>query len=229
MNNKLLKSALTVVLAVTVLLCAGCSKNESITSSNQIIGSGRLVSVPRIVGTFVGIRVTNFAKVFVVQDSIQSLTIEADDNIIGRVLTSIENDVLVLGLENGSYSNITLNVHASMRTIRLLESVGAVDLQTTSPIHVDTIVCRITGAGSVSIAGTAVREIVEIVGAGSIHNFDLISPHCFASISGTGDIDVNATQQLDAFISGAGTITYDGHPQVVHQTVTGVGSVRPRQ
>ena len=229
MNSKLLEPALTVILAVTVLLCAGCSRNESITGSNQIIGSGRLVSVPRVVGTFVGIRVTNFAKVLIIQDSTESLTIETDDNILDRVQTSVSNGILLVGLEDGSYSNITLNVHATMRTIWLLESIGAANFQTVVPIHVDTLVCRITGAGNVVLAGSVTREVVEIVGAGNIHSFDLTSASCFASVSGTGNIDVNVTQQLDAFISGAGTITYDGHPAVVNQTVTGAGSVRPRQ
>jgi hypothetical protein len=229
MNSTFLKSSLTVCLAAAALLCADCSRNESITGSNPIIGSGRLVSEPRLVGTFVGVRVTNFAKVFIIQDSTESLIIEADDNILDRVGTSVNNGILVVGLENGSYSNITVNVHATMRTIQLMESVGAADFQTVVPIHVDTIICRITGAGNVVLAGNATREVVEIVGAGNIHNFDLISASCFASISGTGNIDVNVTQQLDAFISGAGTIIYDGHPLVVNQTVTGVGSVRPRQ
>ncbi len=227
MSNTYLKSPAILGFVMAVLF-ASCSKNETITGSNQITGSGRLVSVPRAVGTFSGIRVTSFAKVFIEQDSADALVIEADDNIIDRVLTSVDNGVLVVGLQNGSYNNITLNVHASMRSIRLLESVGSADFQTTSAIQTDTIVCRITGAGTVALTGSATREIVEIVGAGNIRNFGFSCSHCFASISGTGNVDVNVTQQLDAFISGMGTITYDGNPPVINQTITGLGTVRRR-
>lgn len=80
---------------LAALLYAGCSKNETTNSSDQITGSGRQVSAPRAVGTVIGIRVTSFAKVFIVRDSVDALVIEADDNIIDRVLTSVTDGVLV--------------------------------------------------------------------------------------------------------------------------------------
>ena len=171
---------------------------------------------------------TNFGKVHITQDMVESLRIESDDNIIGRVKTTVNNDVLVVGLENGSYSNVTVNVYASMRRIRSLESVGAADFLSSTPVHTDTIVCRITGAGSIALSGTADEESVEIVGAGNVRNFGLESSHCFVSISGTGSVEVTATRQLDALIAGTGSIVYGGNPAVVHQSITGTGSIQPR-
>ena len=213
---------------IIALLWTGCSKNETTVGTDHIVGSGRLVSEIRPVAAFDGIQVTNFGKVFITQDTVESLRIESDDNMIGRVHTSVNNGVLVVGLENGSYSNVTVNVYASMRRIRSLESVGAADFLSSTPVHPDTIVCRITGAGSIALAGTADEESVEIVGAGNVRNFGLESSHCFVSISGTGSVEVTATRQLDALIAGTGSIVYGGNPAVVHQSITGIGSIQPR-
>lgn len=228
MNKSNVQSIFVFVLALIVVSHSGCSKNENVVGTNPIIGSGRLVSEQRNVWAFTGIRVTNFGRVFVKQDTTTSLRIESDDNIIGLVATSVDRGVLVVGLREGSYNNVTVNVYASMRSIRLLESVGAADFLTTSPMHTDTITCRITGAGTITLAGTTTQETVEITGAGNVRNFDLVSARCFVSISGTGNVEVYVTQQLDAIISGAGSITYDGHPSVVNQTILGVGSIKPR-
>jgi len=146
--NKMSIRSILVILAFMAASYSGCSKNEIIIGNERIKGSGTLVSEQRGVGAFTEIQVTNFAKVFVTQDTVESLRIESDDNIIGPVLTSVDHNVLVVGLKEGSYDNVTVNVYASMRAIRLLESVGAADFLTTSPIHIDTIVCRIKGVGS---------------------------------------------------------------------------------
>ena len=222
------KGAVVLGLILMAALCGGCSKNENIVDNDRITGSGKLVSQMRVVGTFTGIQVTNFAKVFVTQDTLESLRIEADDNVMDRVMTSVTGGVLSVGLKDGSYTGVTVNVYASMKSIKRLESTGAADFSTTLPIVTDTIVCKIIGAGTIALTGTATYEAAEIVGAGTIKNFGLAASRCNASISGTGNIEVNVSEQLDAVITGAGTITYDGNPPVVHQTVTGVGSIQPK-
>jgi hypothetical protein len=204
----------------------GCSDNP--TGPDQIIGSGTLVSEQRSVAAFTGIRVTGIGNVRITQDTVESLRIEADDNIIDRVTTSVNSGVLLVGLEQGSYNNVTINVYASMTTITRLEIVGAGDFRVTAPLQTDEIECRITGAGNITLSGTATDQTIVITGAGSVHNFDLVSATCSATISGTGSVEVNVTQQLDATISGTGSIVYAGNPPVVHSSVTGVGSIQPR-
>ncbi|MBI5474288.1 MAG: DUF2807 domain-containing protein [Ignavibacteriae bacterium] len=220
--------ALLVALGVFALLLVGCEKNETVVGNDQIVGSGRIVSQARNLGSVNGIQVTSFAKVIITQDTVESLRIEADDNIIGLVRSSVVGSDLVVGLPEGSYRNVTVRVYASMRNISRLESLGAADFSATNSIRTDSITCRIKGAGSITLAGTTNYERVEIIGAGDIHNFDLSSTTCTASISGAGSIELHATQRLDATIAGTGSITYAGNPPIVHQSVTGVGAIRPR-
>jgi hypothetical protein len=218
--------ALLAMLVAIIPSIGGCDNDKNIVGDNHIAGSGRIVSKVRNVGSYEGIHVRNFADVIIAQDSVESLRVEADDNIIDVLRTSVSDGTLFVELPDGSYDNITVRIYASMKTISLLESSGAADFQTSGPIYTDAIICRITGAGTIRLAGTATHQIVEIVGAGSIHNFDLVSSYCTAWIAGSGAIEVNVTQQLDAVIVGAGSITYMGNPSVVHQTISGLGSIR---
>jgi len=208
------------------VLASGC--HDQLTNPEQIVGSGILVLQPRSVAAFSGIQVKGIGKVVIKQDTVQSLRIEADDNIVDLVTTTVANGLLVVGLQPGSYSNVTINVYASMKNIDRLESMGTAEFLTTGPIHTDAITCRITGVGKITLAGTAGDQTIEVTGTGDVHNFDFVSTRCSALISGVGTLEVHATQQLDAVVSGAGSIVFAGNPPVVHQTVSGIGSIKPR-
>jgi hypothetical protein len=213
---------------ITISLFYGCLKNENPVNNDQIVGSGRLVSESLNLGTYTGIQVTNFAKVFITQDTLESLRIESDDNIIGYVETSVNSGALVVGLRDGPYSNVTVNVYTSMKNIKRLESTGAADFSSTNSIQTDTLTCRITGAANVTLAGITNYENIEIIGSGNVHNLNLLSSFCRVTISGAGNVEVSAAQQFDATIAGSGNITYSGNPPVVHQIITGVGVIQPK-
>jgi len=212
---------------ITAFLCFGCLNSENPIDNGQIIGSGKIVSESRTVGTFTGIQVKNFAKVFITQDTVESLRIESDDNVIGLVLTSVNGSTLIIGLSDGSYNHVTVNVYVSMKTVRLLESAGAAEFTSLNSMKLDSLFCRITGTAKITLAGSVNYENVEIFGSGDIHTLNLVSYFCTIKIYGAGNADVNATQQLDAEITGAGIITYAGNPPVVHRVITGTGAIRP--
>ena len=192
------------------------------------MGSGKLISEPRSLPAFTGIQVTGIAKVVLKQDTVQSLRIEADDNIMDHITTAVNNGLLVVGLRQGSYNNVTINVFASMKTIDRLECVGTADIATSGPIQTNGITCRVTGTGSIALSGTATNQTIEVTGTGDVHNFGLVSNRCAATITGVGNLEVNVTQQLDAVISGSGSIVYAGNPGVVNKSIVGIGSVRPK-
>jgi len=226
MQNKNSKILLMLGLITSILFFNGCTKNDNTVDNDRIDGSGKLVSESRPIGTFTGIQVTNFASVFITQDTVTSLRIESDDNILDRVSTTLNGNTLVVGLRDGSYGSITVRVYVSMANVRLLESTGAAQFTSSNPIRTDSLTCRITGTGNISLTGTVNYENLLIIGSGDIHNANLISSFCSVTISGTGNVEASASRQLDATISGIGNITYFGNPSVVHQVVSGIGVIR---
>jgi hypothetical protein len=211
-----------------IFFTQGCFLHHQHDHHDSIVGSGRTVTEERIVPACHGIQIVGAAKVFLKQDTRQDVLVEADDNIIDRVVTRCENGYLVVGLESESYTQTTVNVYVSLTTIEDVEILGAGDIVTTGLIQCDTLKCRIEGAGNISLEGNAGVQTIIIDGAGNIDNFDLICSRCTVTINGTGNCEVNVTQRLDATINGVGNIVYEGNPSDVNRSVNGIGRIYPR-
>jgi hypothetical protein len=142
--------------------------------SDTITGSGRIVSQERSVESFRGIRIDGFGKVYLTQGPSQTLKVDADDNVIEQVTTSVVGGVLLLDVEKKtSYANVTIEVFVTVPDLEMLEIRGAGEFGTESPIQVETLVCNLAGAGTIRLRGSADSLEVRIGGSGDIRCFDL--------------------------------------------------------
>lgn len=82
-----------------------------------------------------------------------------------------------------------------------------------------------SGLGNVTLDGQVDRQDVTISGTGSYHAGSLSSCSARVSLSGLGSARVAVSEDLDARLSGTGSIEYMGNP-CVNQHVSGLGSVR---
>ena len=73
-------------------------------------------------------------------------------------------------------------------------------------------------------------KAVEITnsGAGLIDTHELRSSKADVNLSGAGQAEVYASEQLDVAISGVGRVTYSGQPKVINKNISGIGSVSAR-
>jgi hypothetical protein len=63
-------------------------------------------------------------------------------------------------------------------------------------------------------------------GAGELSLADLTADHAAVRLSGLGKAEVNVTGELDATVSGVGSIEYHGQP-TVRRHISGLGDVSP--
>jgi hypothetical protein len=84
----------------------------------------------------------------------------------------------------------------------------------------------ISGAGDVKLAGLAKTFSAAISGSGDIKALELVSEKCQVSIAGSGDCQVNASQELEISIAGSGDVSYKGNPAKIDNTIAGSGKVR---
>lgn len=83
-----------------------------------------------------------------------------------------------------------------------------------------------SGSGKIIASGTAKRIRTTISGSGEVRAADLEVEECEVRISGSGDVEVNVKQALDATISGSGSVSYRGNPNQVNSHSSGSGKVR---
>ncbi|HEV8500186.1 MAG TPA: head GIN domain-containing protein [Casimicrobiaceae bacterium] len=86
---------------------------------------------------------------------------------------------------------------------------------------------NVEGSGSVKarFAGRATRQKIDISGAGEYEAADLASETARVSVSGAGNVVVNAAKSLTVDISGAGQVSYVGDPEL-KKSIRGFGQVR---
>lgn len=84
----------------------------------------------------------------------------------------------------------------------------------------------VSGSGKVIANGTAKQIKTNISGSGEILAADLQVDVCEVRISGSGDVEINVKNELDATISGSGSVSYKGNPGHVNTHASGSGKVR---
>lgn len=84
----------------------------------------------------------------------------------------------------------------------------------------------ISGSGKIEASGSAGIVKADISGSGRVLAMDLESNKCQVRISGSGDVEITVKEDLDATISGSGTVSYKGNPNHVNSNASGSGKVR---
>ncbi len=100
---------------------------------------------------------------------------------------------------------------------------GKVSLALTSANKVEV---GVSGSGKVVAKGNAKEIRTTISGSGEILAADLEVDKCEVRISGSGDVEINVKNELDATISGSGSVSYRGNPSHVNSHASGSGKVR---
>lgn len=243
MKKKVSLSALKASTFLLLIISTGCDQMFE----NCIQGNGVEKSETRSVGGFSYVRIYGDFEVYFMQDSICSVRIDAEENLIPYILTRINGEILLIKtmdnrcLQNSKPIRIYLKLPAFPFTglnlmgsgiIRSLDTIktssislyisGSGDIKAT--VNTNKLNAEIAGSGNIDLSGSADVSYLNISGSGKIQAINMPQNECYADISGSGGMYVNVRQLLDVTITGSGTVYYIGAP-VVQQNITGSGSI----
>jgi len=244
MKHRLLAATLMLALAVPACTTTGRESPGSITR-----GSGNVISETREISNITSLDFSGLGDIIVSQGSSESLVIEAEDNIMPLIKTSVRNGVLTIGFERQDWQNVIVpkkmvKFTLSVRELSSIGSSGLGNIQSEG-LKADSLNVRLTGAGSVKLhsvdvasittlvagaggidlSGKAGEQAVTLSGLGSYKAGDLQSDSAKITVSGAGSATVWAQRTLNVTISGAGSVSYYGTPDVTKK-ILGVGSVK---
>ncbi len=214
------------IAAFSFLLLTSCLDDEPGMGSNERFrGSGVIITETRTLANFNAIRSSPAIELIVIQGTDQSVEVSSDDNLIDRVITRVSNDgLLTIELEDGSYENLTLRVNIVIPALVSVENLGAGSINIEGFNDQETLTLRNTGAASFSVSGSASELVIELLGAGNISAFDFAATTVRITLTGSGNIEVSASDRISGNIVGAGNIHYRGEP-TIDVNITGAGSV----
>ena len=192
-------------------------------------GSGNVIQETRAIDRVDRIAFEGIGKLVITQGSETSLEIEAEDNILPRIVTEVDRGMLTIRFDTERWENIIRPTKPIIFRLQVenlqelsLSGLGDVELM---DLELDVLAVRLSGAGTIDASGSARRLEINVSGAGTYDSADLESEDVNINLSGAGNAVVWATEALDVSISGLGNVSYYGSP-VVHQSVTGLGNIQ---
>ncbi len=247
MNTPFKVLALLPMLALTASLTS-CIQNPSWgTGWRTVTGSGHMATETRPVSGFDSVVVSGMGEMTLLQGDQESLTIEADDNVLPLVRSEISNGQLRIGPDNVSIrSQVPIRYRLVFKRLTALQLSGAVRAQggrlatdrlalrisgagavSLSDLDTSSLSCQISGSGTVTVAGRADKQEVRISGSGDHRAGQLRSTQADVHISGSGDASLWVDEILTAHISGSGKIEYHG-AAAVESHISGSGRIARR-
>lgn len=214
-----------------------------------IEGNGNVKKETRSISNVTAIASSGAFDVTLQYGSGNSITVEADENLIPYIETVVEGNELKIRVRENvnirTKNKMKLVVPATRLTSVRLSGSGAVwgdgnftndgntDFAVSGSGRIDlkfasmgTINVRVSGSGVVKLKGSpATKLTASISGSGNIDAYDVTASDVSATISGSGNVKVTANTSLNATVSGSGNVSYKGSASNVKQQTSGSGKV----
>ena len=216
-----------------------------VTSCRYKTGSGNIITQNRNLGAFTTLSVGGDFDVEVTKGNNTKVIVEADDNIIDDIETSMDNGQLKISIRNGlSYNNVHMKVFVTVSELNKisssasadvdvkdeLSSENAIDLSASSGSSIKIIIntpeanANASSGGEIDISGRTKNFEVEVSSGSTINAMKLLSENTTAQASSGGTATVHASVKLDAQASSGGTISYRGAATTIIKESSG-GSI----
>jgi hypothetical protein len=232
-----------IVIALVALFFGSCNQIGEI---NTITGSGNVTSEKRTVhGNFKSVSVNNAIDLVIEQSDKTEITVEADDNLLEEITTTVENGTLVISCKYSNFHNVTSKkVIVKMPIIEELEAGSASTINSKSILKGNSLSLSSSSAGSIhasveyetiqldgssasnqTIKGKALHLEASASSGSAIDASDLLANEVIANSSSGGSIIVHPIVNLKAEASSGGNITYNGTPKSIQKEEHSGGSI----
>jgi hypothetical protein len=240
MNTRKSFSVMFVLISMTLTMQA------CVFDVNAIRGDGNISTEQMNLDPFDEVHVSGMFNVILVEGNNPHISIETDENIQEFVVAEVRNNILTLRMkEDNRYDPTRLEVHVTTNSLSELKLSGATSLSSDHTlssedltisisgagdmdlkVNAEKLKTMVSGAGNVKISGKAEKHQIKISGVASMNCLNLETLDTDVSISGAGSAKVNATQKINASVSGVGSIEYSGNPQSKQLSTSGAGSIK---
>jgi hypothetical protein len=225
--------------AALIVLLAGCSMMM------RVMGSGTLTRSAYPAAGFSGIQASQTFLVRIVPDSVYSVNVTCDDNVLRYLI--VENPgggTLRLSLMSGyNYTGVTLVAEVHMPTLAGIDASGASTVKVDPgfpPVQAFRLTlsgastCEIaqlaggdlsmdlSGASKATVNGSAGAMTLNVSGASHADVLNCTGTRATVNLSGASEawVDVG-THPIDLSASGASTLYYGGSPALVTRELSG--------
>lgn len=215
--------------------------------AETVRGNGVMRTEARAVSGFTGVGLGIAAKVEVRMGATEGISIEADENLLPLIETTVKRGELEIKaarynlnldsrkirivvnakqidqLDIGGSGSITADSVKGQKLTLDIGGSGSIDVKRAD---VEKVSVSIGGSGDVKIGGGSAKRLnINIAGSGDTDLRGLLTDEVDINIAGAGDAVVAARNSISVLIAGSGSVQYYGDP-AIKQTVLGSGRVK---
>ncbi len=190
-------------------------------------GSGNVKTETRPISGISAVELNTSGELTLSQGDSESLTIEAEDNLLPLLTSDISNGLLKLGTTSNSSLSATKPIKYTLvvKNLNALTDNGSGTI-TTGDLNVDSpLSITGNGSGNITLANVQSGDIqLKLSGSGGLSLTSLKSDNVTIDINGSGSASIPTitTQSLSAKLSGNGALQVGG--TTIDQTVSISGS-----
>lgn len=209
-----------------------------------IKGEGVITTETRDVNNATEIELSIPANVTIIEADSFSCVIGAQKNILETIKTKTDGDELTIESDKNFNIEKPVQIVISLPEINALTVNGSGEVSGLNSLHDKQLELELNGSGKINLNGKIIdikstingsgeiylkgkcdQQKISINGSGDLHGYDFESANTRIEINGSGDADVNVTDELKATITGSGNIRYKGNPHL-KSDITGSGNVQ---
>lgn len=211
--------AISAALSLVIFCSAGCDWRG-------IRGNGKIKTESRTVTAFTLLEAGGFYDLEW-QPGAPSLRITTDENLLPKIETEVRDNVLKIRTHDQIAPTDGIKIVITSESLGGARLSGAVKFAA-SQLSGDRFGLETSGASKVTLAGKVIRLLASLTGASRLSAERLLAQDVEISVTGAGRADIFASNSVQAAITGAGKVTYEGNPKTVNKKVTGAGKISAR-
>ncbi len=214
----------------------------------SVRGNGNITTSSRSEGSFKSVKAAGSYDVYFSQGNENEIRIEADENIMKYIITTVENGVLRIKTRSGinlrpsqdikvyvkapKFEEVSLAGSGNMIAEGKIISTGKIKLSIAgsgdikiAEVDAPRVEVHIAGSGKAQGGGTTRDVEIHVAGSGDVEMKELKAENAEVHIAGSGNVWIYASMKLDVRVAGGGDIHYYGNPSDVKSKMAGSGNL----
>jgi hypothetical protein len=208
---------------------------RSTSVGKTVRGSGKRIQETRELEAFDRLEAHGPFEVEVVFGGAGPARLEGDDNLLPLAKTEVSRGLLTVHLAAESGGSLTveaerpLTLHLPVESLQRVQTHASAQVRAAGTLRTSTLALEAHGSSAIDLAvecdeleqevqgsattklrGRATRHHVRASGSARIHAFDLASEVCEVRSSGSAEVEVQASRQLQARTSGKSRVVHRG-------------------
>ncbi|REJ76388.1 MAG: DUF2807 domain-containing protein [Acidobacteria bacterium] len=195
---------------------------------SKVHGSGNIVTEKRSVSEFTQIDVGGIFHVDAVQGDTFLVEVEADDNLLPLISTTVKRGKLRINAEKRFSSKNRIKIKVTAPNIEKFELSGA-SSGTLESVDNGNLELDLGGAAKLTVSGKTGVLTIDMGGASKVDAGSLSATKVVVDGGGASKADVNVAEDLFVDLSGASKVTYSGSPSNVRKETSGGSSLHQHE